>query len=219
MFHSHNQVRQWPLGRWPSQDLSSSALIYGDQVFCGRPAESSLASESESSSLNGLWMGGGIARDIFTMVVDAQEHKARAWAAGGLARALLNFWYLFSSRTSGPGAASAREHTSLAHLVVSAQATAYIVRPGSPTGRVSAFWRAALDNKWTRACHWPRVMSRGAERPVGRTASRPLLPWQDPLGMKPLSQTTFTCDWNMTWQNVSITRKRPDILLNKARGG
>ena len=42
------------------------------------PAESSLASESESSSLNGLWMGGGIARDIFTMLVDAQEHKARA---------------------------------------------------------------------------------------------------------------------------------------------
>ena len=186
--------------------------------FCGRPAESSLASESESSSLNGLWMGGGIARDIFTMVVDAQEHKARAWTAGGLARAL-NFWYLFSSWTSGPGAASAREHTSLAHLVVSAQATAYIVRPGSPTGRVSAFWRAALDNKWTRACHWPRVMSRGAERAVGRTASRPLLPWQDPLGMKPPSQTTFTCEWNMTWRNVSITRKRPGILLNKARGG
>ena len=71
MFHSHNQGRQWPVGRWPNQDLSRpllsslSALIYD---FCLKPAESSLASESESSSLNGLWMGGGIARDILTLL-------------------------------------------------------------------------------------------------------------------------------------------------------
>ena len=37
-------------------------------LFCLKPAESSLASESESSSLNGLWMGGGIARDILALL-------------------------------------------------------------------------------------------------------------------------------------------------------
>ena len=73
-------------------------LIYD---FCLKPAESSLASESESSSLNGLWMGGGIARDILA-VVD-QKHKASAtW---GLARAR-SFLGLLSCWTSP--AASAR---------------------------------------------------------------------------------------------------------------
>ena len=81
--------------------LARSGLIYGYRVFCFKPAESSLASESESSSLNGLWMGGGIARDILA-VVD-QKHKASAtW---GLARAR-SFLGLLSCWTSP--AASAR---------------------------------------------------------------------------------------------------------------
>ena len=61
----------WPVGRWPTQDSShtllSSSLIYCF-AFCLKPAESSLVSESESSSLNGLWMGGGIARDILEVL-------------------------------------------------------------------------------------------------------------------------------------------------------
>ena len=76
MFHSHNQGRQWQVGRWPNQDLSNPLLSIYD--FSLKPAESSLASESESSSLKGLWMGGGIARDILAVQVFTRSTKPEA---------------------------------------------------------------------------------------------------------------------------------------------
>ena len=190
MFHSHNQVRQWPVGRWPTQDLShtllsslgSLALIY--DLFCLKPAESSLASESESSSLNGLWIGGGIARDILAVVFtrSTKPGPEALWA-----------WL-------GPAASwccSLGEHCQQLLLVDT---------PHSLTGCFCAGDRLHCQTRftdWTCECIlagcFGQQVNPGlplAESDVRECREKPppapLPPWQDPLHTKLPSQTTFT---------------------------
>ena len=90
MFHSHNEGRQWLLARGQVANPRFKPHTLEQQLdllFLLKPAESSLASESESSSLNGLWMGGGIARDIFevlyTRSTKAGPEALWAWLGPG----------------------------------------------------------------------------------------------------------------------------------------
>ena len=155
-------------------------------LFCFKPAESSLASESESSSLNGLWMGGGIARDILTLLFtrSTKPGPEAVWA-----------WL-------GPGASWCRS------LGRHRQQLLLVDTPHSLTGCFCAGDRLHCQTRftdWTCECilagcfgqqvnpGLPLAESdvRGCRAVHWKPPPAPLLPWQDPLHTKFPSQTTF----------------------------
>ena len=166
--------------------LARSGLIYGYRVFCFKPAESSLASESESSSLNGLWMGGGIARDILAIVYtrSTKPGPEALWA-----------WL-------GPGASWCRS------LGRHRQQLLLVDTPHSLTGCFCAGDRLHCQPRltdWTCECILARCFGqqvkpglplaesdvRGAERSREEKPPAPHPPWQDPPSMKLRTKTTF----------------------------
>ena len=198
MFHSHNQGRQWPVGRWPTQDLSSSPLIY--DLFL-KPAESSLASESESSSLNGLWMGGGIARDILAVVFtrSTKPGPEALWAWLGQAAS----W--------------------VCSLGGHCQQLLLVDTPHSLTGCFCAGDRLHCQTRftdWTCECILAGCFGQQvipglllAESDVRRVPSgpekpppAPLPPWQDPLHTKLPSQTTFATGGGPPYDEIVFLR-------------
>ena len=173
-------------------------LIYD---LCLKPAESSLASESESSSLNGLWMGGGIARDILAVVFtrSTKPGPEALWAWLGQAAS----W--------------------VCSLGGHCQQLLLVDTPHSLTGCFCAGDRLHCQTRftdWTCECIlagcFGQQVNPGlllAESDVRRVPSgpekpppAPLPPWQDPLHTKLPSQTTFATGGGPPYDEIVFLR-------------